>query len=292
MADDARYGGKAQREDDAHTSGDPGQVVLGVRKDTASTLASTDGDYTPPQMDSTGRVRVVTTGGAGGGSSAIDDSVFTPGVDSGTVIMGFADEESPDSVGEGDAGAVRITLDRKLHTVAGGEVAHDGVDGGGPIKVGMKAVAHSANPTAVAAADRTDWYANRHGIPFVMGGHPNIIVKNLQISDGDGAQTDAAIITVATSNKIVVTWYKVVANNANTGDVQCRIGFGTANTPAVDAAGVIMSHEGIAAGSGVVVGNGGGIIGVGGDNEDLRLTCEDPAGGHLDIVVGYFIIPS
>ena len=35
-----------------------------------------------------------------------------------------------------------------------GNIAHDAVDSGNPIKVGAKAVAHGSNPTAVAAADR------------------------------------------------------------------------------------------------------------------------------------------
>jgi hypothetical protein len=53
-----------------------------------------------------------------------------------------------------------------------------------------------------------------------------------------------------------------------------------------------MSHSGIPAGGGVVIGNGAGIVGVGGDGEELRVTCEDPAGGNLDITVGYFTIES
>jgi hypothetical protein len=174
-----------------------------------------------------------------------------------------------------------------------GDEAHDAVDAGNPVKVGGVAVAHSASPTAVAAADRTRWIFNRDGVPFVMGGHPNIQTKNLNVTDADGAQTDTDIIgAIGAGTKYVVTWLQVTADNANTGDVQCRIGFGTTNTPAVDAADVIMSHSGIAAGSGVVIGNGAGIIGVGGDGEELRVTCEDPAGGALDITVGYFTIES
>ena len=42
---------------------------------------------------------------------------------------------------------------------------HDAADAGPPVKIGMKAINHGTTPTAVAASDRTDWYANRHGIP-------------------------------------------------------------------------------------------------------------------------------
>lgn len=169
-----------------------------------------------------------------------------------------------------------------------GDVAHDTADAGEPVKVGMRAVAMKANPTEVAANDRTDWLAGVHGVPFVLGGHPNILSQNLTVTDADGAQTDTAIITAAANVAIVVTAIEVTADNANTGDVGCRIGFGTANTPAQDAAQVIMNHTGIAPGSGIVKGDGSGILGIGASNEDLRVTCEDPAGGNLSITVTYF----
>jgi len=112
------------------------------------------------------------------------------------------------------------------------------------------------------------------------------------VSDADGAQTDTALVTVSAGTAIVVTKISVMLDAATTatGGVACRIGFGTANTPALDAAGLVMSHSGIAAGSGVVEGNGGAIIGAGASNEDLRVTCEDPTGGNLDIIVTYFTI--
>lgn len=173
-----------------------------------------------------------------------------------------------------------------------GDVAHDGVDAGEPVKVGHVAIAHGTNPTAVAAADRSNWYANRAGVPFVIGGHPNVKTASINVTDADGAQTDTAIITISTGLKIVVTHITVAADNANTGDVGFRIGFGTANTPAEDAAGLVLAHPGLDGGAGMILGNGGGIIGVGADNEDLRLTCEDPAGGSFTVNVGYYTIES
>lgn len=208
-------------------------------------------------------------------------------------IGGRASAAAPTDM-SGDGDVVNLWLTRKGAVVLDGGYAHDAVDAGGPVKVGMRALAHGTNPTAVAAADRTDWLANRAGIPWVMGGHPNIVTKQLNITDADGAQTDTALVTVAGGLKIVVTHISAMLDSATTatGGVAVRIGFGTTNTPAADAAGIILSHPGIAAGSGIVIGNGGGMIGVGGDGEDLRITCEDPAGGNLDIVVGYYTIES
>jgi hypothetical protein len=166
-------------------------------------------------------------------------------------------------------------------------VAHDAVDSGGPVKVGYKAIAHGSSPTAVAADDRTDAYANRHGVPFVLGGHPNIVTLRANYT---AAQSNTAIIDNATSNKIVVTRISALCDNANTVDVAVLIGFGTVSTPTT--AGVLLSHPGIAPGSGVVEGNGSGILGVGGSDADLRITSEVPTGGSLDVVVSYFTIES
>jgi hypothetical protein len=52
----ATHLGKA--EDVSHQSGDVGVMALGVRQDTAASLAGTDGDYVPFIVDSTGRLHV------------------------------------------------------------------------------------------------------------------------------------------------------------------------------------------------------------------------------------------
>ena len=171
-----------------------------------------------------------------------------------------------------------------------GGLDHDAADAGSPVKVGMKAIASKADPTEVAANDRTDWYASVAGVPWVIGGHPNVLNASINVTDADGAQANTAIITVAGNLSIVVTHIAVTADNANTADVQCRIGFGTSSTPAADAAGIVLDHPGIAKGGGMVVGTGAGIIGQGASNEDLRVTCEDPAGGSISINVSYYVI--
>ena len=174
-----------------------------------------------------------------------------------------------------------------LHVNAAGDVAHDSPDAGEPVKVGGRAIAHGANPTAVAADDRSNWYFNRAGIPFILGGHPNIITLETAAA---AAFTDAAVVTVAGGQKIVVTQAQMVADNANTVDVGFRLGFGTAATPTTT--GVVLTHPGVAAGSGVSRGDGSGIIGIGADGEDLRLTNEVPTTGSIRILVDYFTVES
>lgn len=221
--------GKA--EDAAHTTGDVGVMMLGVRNENLQSLADTELDYIPQARDRYGR---------------------------------------------------SINFD-----YATGDAPHDDADTGNPVKIGYKAVAHGANPTAVAAGDRTNAYANRHGIPFMIGGHPNIITLRTNYTS---AQTNAALVTVSAGTKIVVTRCSVLADNANTVDVAVRIGFATATTPT--GAGTVLSHPGISRGSGVVEGNGAGILGIGADDEDLRITSEVPTGGSIDVMVSYYTIES
>lgn len=133
--------GKA--EDAAHTTGDVGVMALTVRQDTAAALSGTDADYQPLISDASGRLHVnvgntVTVGShavTNAGTFAVqvdgsaltalqliddpvvqDDTAFTPATTK-VMMAGFeADEGSTDSVDEGDAGAARMTLDRKLIT--------------------------------------------------------------------------------------------------------------------------------------------------------------------------------
>lgn len=83
-------------------------------------------------VDSDGKLQVVATNpdgtniGGTGGTAHTDDAAFTPAVDDGTVMMAVADETAPDSVDEGDAGAVRMTLSRILWTALRGKGAASG----------------------------------------------------------------------------------------------------------------------------------------------------------------------
>jgi hypothetical protein len=164
-----------------------------------------------------------------------------------------------------------------------GDVNHDGTDSGGPLKVGQKAIAFGANPTAVAAADRSNWYANRHGIPFVLGGHMN----PFRLTRKDtAAQTDTVLQAVSAGQKAVITAVSVYVDHACSVDVQALVEFD-------DTADVrIFEHPGIAPGSGAVEGNGGGILAAGADGQDVLWTCEVPTSGSVVVHVTGFLIES
>jgi hypothetical protein len=170
-----------------------------------------------------------------------------------------------------------------------GCTAHDGTDAGNPIALGAQALAHGTNPTAVASTDRTRLYANRAGVLFTIGGHPN--VQTLKHANITTAVTDTAIITVGAGSKIVVTRLTCSLDNASTVFPTVLIGFGATTTPTTT--GVLFSHGGYPAGGANTIGDGSGIIGIGADNEDLRITTTGNATGNgLQITVSYYTIES
>lgn len=239
-------------EDTASANGDSGLVAFARRTATPANTSGADLDYEALQI-SAGRLW----------ASATIDAAIPAGAN---------------NIGDVDV----VTLPG-----VAGDVAHDGADSGNPVKVGAKAIAHGANPTAVAASDRTDLYANRAGIQFVIGGHPNVVTLEAAYT---AAQTDVAIITIAGGLKIIVTQIQALCDNANTVDVGMRVGFGATTTPTTT--GVVLTHPGIAPGSGVSRGDGSGILGAGADGEDLRITSEVPSSGSLRILVSYFTVES
>lgn len=151
------------------------------------------------------------------------------------------------------------------------------------------AVAHGAAPTYYASGGYTHRLGDRAGVPYVIGGHPDVKTFSQNYTS---AQTDTAVVTISTGSKIVVTSCLVKAANSNTVDVSARLGFGTANTPAYGNNGLLLTDPGIAHGSGIGRGSGAGIVGVGADDEDLRFTCSVPTGGSVDCTITYYTIPS
>ena len=188
-------------------------------------------------------------------------------------------------------GSVLADVDNASLQITGDE-AHDAPDAGSPVKIGAKAVGHSAI-TGVAVNDRTDIISNRDGVQFVIGGHPNIISREYRATT---AQTNDDIVgAIAGGLQLVITKIGVFVDNACTVDVGVRIGFGTTTVPTepADGAGVngvVLSHPGIAPGSGVELGDGSAIIAHGASDQELRITNEVPTGGSIKVVITYFDI--
>lgn len=299
-------------------------LIGAVRRDADTTLVDTTNEIAPLQVNAAGQLKTSLITAIPAGSNAIGKLAANSGVDIGDIdVLSIVPGTSATNLGKaedavhttGDTGVFTLSVANEAQTTLAadgdyipraadikgnnmivGNIAHDGVDAGNPMKIGAKAIAHGTNPTSVAAADRTHIYANRAGIPFVLGGHPNIISAEYNTT---GAQTDDDILgAIGAGTIVVVTGITVTASNANTVNTSVRIGFGASTLTASGASGatavskIILSHPNLAAGSGVVKGNSGGIVGIGGDGEELRITCSAPTTGSLFVQIDYFTIES
>lgn len=165
-----------------------------------------------------------------------------------------------------------------------GEIAHDTADAStyNPLMLGGRGIAHGTTPTAVTANDVTRWYFNREGVPWVIGGAPNLITIR---GNYTSAQTNLALVTVSAGTKIIVTSCSITSSNATTVNVAARIGLGASTTPTATGC---ITHPGLAPGSGVVAGSGSGIICMGADGDDLRLTSGAATTGSIDVLCSYY----
>lgn len=153
------------------------------------------------------------------------------------------------------------------------------------------AVSHGATPTSVAAAARAVQPVNRAGIPFVLGGHPNLASGEWTYTTAPSAST--ALVTVSAGTKIIVTKATAISGADMTVNVSVRIGCAAATLTSAGTSEVsrmALSHPNIPPGGGVSNGSGAGIIAVCADGEDLRITTGTITTGSVVILVNYFTI--
>lgn len=150
------------KEDTAPADGDYGTHVLSVRKDTAASTAGTDGDYASLTTDATGKLWVNADV-----PSLADDAAFTVATSKVVPVGALADETATDSVDEGDVGAVRMTLDRRLQVKAGTALEGPGnpvIDSYATVAINLTT---GANQVLVSsAADKQIWV---YGYAFTVG---------------------------------------------------------------------------------------------------------------------------
>ncbi len=185
----ATHLGKA--EDTAHSSGDVGVFILGVRNDALDPISSDNGDYSPIAVDLNGSVAVhgpVTVSGtvtvAGTGTFAVQATCTQSGtwnIGTVTTVTTVSTVTAVTTVGtitnvvHVDDNGGSLTIDGTVaisgtvtvgshavtntgtfavQAVCAGDVAHDSADSGNPVKVGGRAMTTAR--TAVADADRVD----------------------------------------------------------------------------------------------------------------------------------------
>jgi hypothetical protein len=127
----------------------------------------------------------------------------------------------------------------------------------------------------------------RGGLPFVIGGHPNIITVRANYTT---AQTNVVVVANTAGTKLIVTGFSVTCSNANSVNVAALMGLAQTTTPTTT--GVFCAHPGIAPGSGLARGNGGSILAVGADGDQVIANIGVSTGGSTDICVTYYTTAS
>lgn len=101
------------QEDTAHSSGDYGMAILGVRNDTPGSLAGTDGDYAPIQFDASGNLRV--SGTFVNNAEYAEDSAHASGDIGLQVLAVRADSKASTAGSDGDYAALIQDADGDLY---------------------------------------------------------------------------------------------------------------------------------------------------------------------------------
>jgi hypothetical protein len=162
-------------EDAAHSSGDPGVLALGVRRDADTTPVSADGDYHALQFDNAGNLKVNIKAGAGsGGTAAADGATFTRGTTSQTPVGGVVETSAP-TLTNGQAKAISLTTGGAVRVdVSSGSItgrAEDAAAVGGEDGIPVLAVRRDAASSGVSAdGDWANLSVDSNGALRVTGG--------------------------------------------------------------------------------------------------------------------------
>jgi hypothetical protein len=178
-------GSLGKAEDAAHASGDTGVLLLGVRRDTATTMTDADGDYHAIIVDGNGRQHVnvgVSALPTGASTAAKQPALGTAGVASADIItvqgitgMTALKVDGSTFTQPVNDGSGSLTVDGTITASnCAGDIASDGVDSGNPVKVG--GLARTSDITAVANADRVNFTADVQGKQVVL---PFALTENL-----------------------------------------------------------------------------------------------------------------
>lgn len=100
-----------------------------------------------------------------------------------------------------------------------GDVAHDAVDSGNPIKVGGKAynLDGTAPGTAVAESDRAHFITDVYGRQFVEVAHPN---SNWANDNQSSAQTNTPLVSAPGAGLSIYVTDIIISNGATAGNVK------------------------------------------------------------------------
>lgn len=143
----------------------------------------------------------VTPGTSAAHLGKAEDAAHTSG-DTGVMMLAVRSATAADkSAGatDGDYEPLQVDANGRLHVInsagVAGDVAHDGVDSGNPVKVGGQA--RTTNPTAVADADRSNFITDKLGKQVVVGSIRDL--KGQQQTQISSSTSETTIVTAVAS---------------------------------------------------------------------------------------------
>lgn len=186
-------------------------------------------------------VGTITPGTAATSLGKAEDAVHSSG-DVGVFSLGIANEAQSTLAADGDY--IGHASDIKGNALTVGNLAHDAVDAGNPLKIGGQA--RTTNPTAVSDADRTNFIADKLGKQIVVGSIRDL--KGNQFTTITSSTGETTVVTAVASTFLDV--YGVIVEN--TSATACKVTFkdSTAGTtqfeiyvPAGDTRGFTLSES-------------------------------------------------
>jgi hypothetical protein len=133
---------------------------------------------------------------------------------------------------------------------------------------------------------------------FALGGHPDVRPLEWVFTT---AQTNQILLAGTPGIAWRVVMAKATTKSSTSVAVDCRVGFVPAGATALAALsnnsltgipGIVISESGIAAGSGVVLGNGSAVIATSGSGDSLYITCGAATSGALRVQVSMYPVPA
>lgn len=147
-----------------------------------------------------------------------DDAAYTPGTSKLLVIGAQADEAAPDSVDEGDAGALRMTLARGLHVNLRNSSGTETTYGAGSVSTATQRVTlASDDPVTTAVQIMDDWDESDRA-------KVNPIVGQAGVAAGSGSNgATVQRVTIATDDTVMGGTADAAATAGSTGSISAKL---------------------------------------------------------------------
>lgn len=182
---------------------DTGVAALVQRFDTPTTLTPATGDYVIPRTDALGKLWTAQT--------QTEDVAHATG-DRGAFVLGVANEAQTTLAADGDY--IGQATDVKGNTLNVGNLAHDAVDAGAPLKVGGQA--RTTNPTSVADADRVNAIFDKTGRQVVITNHVREMVAQ-NVVTLTASTTETTLLAAGAAGVFHDLTYLKLTNSSATG---------------------------------------------------------------------------